>query len=111
MSYDAGATATISQSSQSVDIRDVASSYLPLRPITGMAQQALRVLTVAQPFSSPSSRRLAGREPWRRRRYDRAICGQLVGAFWGESDIPEPLRSGLARMDMLKNAVAGILGA
>jgi ADP-ribosylglycohydrolase len=40
-----------------------------------------------------------------------AICGQLAGAFWGESNIPEPLRSGLARMDMLENALAGILGA
>lgn len=35
-----------------------------------------------------------------------AICGQLAGAFWGESQIPEPLRSGLARMDMLENALA-----
>ena len=40
-----------------------------------------------------------------------AICGQLAGAFWGESKIPGPLRSGLARMDMLENALAGILGA
>ena len=40
-----------------------------------------------------------------------AICGQLAGAYWGESGIPESLRSGLARMDMLENALAGILGA
>ena len=39
-----------------------------------------------------------------------AICGQLAGAFWGESGISESLRSGLARMDMLENALAGILG-
>jgi ADP-ribosyl-[dinitrogen reductase] hydrolase len=38
-----------------------------------------------------------------------AICGQLAGAFWGESNIPEPLRSGLARMDMIGEALAGIL--
>jgi ADP-ribosyl-[dinitrogen reductase] hydrolase len=38
-----------------------------------------------------------------------AICGQLAGAYWGESKIPESLRSGLARMDMLENALAGIL--
>jgi ADP-ribosylglycohydrolase len=38
-----------------------------------------------------------------------AICGQLAGAFWGESKIPESLRSGLARMDMLESALAGIL--
>jgi ADP-ribosyl-[dinitrogen reductase] hydrolase len=38
-----------------------------------------------------------------------AICGQLAGAFWGESQIPESLRFGLARMDMLENALAGII--
>jgi ADP-ribosyl-[dinitrogen reductase] hydrolase len=38
-----------------------------------------------------------------------AICGQLAGAFWGESNIPGPLRSGLARMDMLEGTLAGIL--
>ena len=40
-----------------------------------------------------------------------AICGQLAGAFWGESQISEPLRSGLVRRDMLENALTGILGA
>jgi ADP-ribosyl-[dinitrogen reductase] hydrolase len=39
-----------------------------------------------------------------------AICGQLAGAYWGESGIPESLRSGLARMDMLEKALAGIVG-
>jgi ADP-ribosyl-[dinitrogen reductase] hydrolase len=38
-----------------------------------------------------------------------AICGQLAGTFWGESRIPEPLRSGLARSDLLESALAGIL--
>jgi ADP-ribosylglycohydrolase len=38
-----------------------------------------------------------------------AICGQLAGAYWGESQIPDSLRSGLARMDMLESALAGIL--
>lgn len=38
-----------------------------------------------------------------------AICGQLAGAYWGESGILEGLRSGLARMDMLEAALAGIL--
>jgi ADP-ribosyl-[dinitrogen reductase] hydrolase len=38
-----------------------------------------------------------------------AICGQLAGAFWGESNIPESLRSGLARIDMLEDALGGIL--
>ncbi len=40
-----------------------------------------------------------------------AICGQLAGAYWGESNIPGSLRSGLARMDMIEEALAGILGA
>ena len=37
------------------------------------------------------------------------MSGQLAGAFWGESNIPESLRSGLARMDMLEGALAGIM--
>jgi ADP-ribosyl-[dinitrogen reductase] hydrolase len=39
-----------------------------------------------------------------------AICGQLAGAFWGESQIPGPLRSGLARMDLIEEALTGIVG-
>ncbi len=39
-----------------------------------------------------------------------AICGQLAGAFWGESGISDSLRSGLARMDMIEKALAGIIG-
>jgi ADP-ribosylglycohydrolase len=38
-----------------------------------------------------------------------AICGQLAGAFSGESQFPEPLRSGPARRDMIEEALAGIL--
>ena len=38
-----------------------------------------------------------------------AVCGQLAGAYWGESGIPESLRSGLARMDMLEKALLGII--
>lgn len=38
-----------------------------------------------------------------------AICGQLAGAYWGESGIPESLRSRLARMDMLEIAMTGLL--
>jgi len=37
-----------------------------------------------------------------------AICGQLAGAFWGESGIAESLRKGLARVDLLESALAGI---
>jgi ADP-ribosyl-[dinitrogen reductase] hydrolase len=39
-----------------------------------------------------------------------AVCGQLAGAYWGESNIPTSLRSGLARMDLLEGALAGLLG-
>ena len=38
-----------------------------------------------------------------------AVCGQLAGAYWGESGISESLRSGLARMDMIEGALAGIV--
>jgi ADP-ribosyl-[dinitrogen reductase] hydrolase len=38
-----------------------------------------------------------------------AICGQLAGACWGESHIPQPLKSGLARRDMLEAALGGIM--
>ena len=38
-----------------------------------------------------------------------AICGQLAGAYWGESGISESLRAGLARMDMIEEGLAGIV--
>lgn len=38
-----------------------------------------------------------------------AICGQLAGAYWGESGIPDGLRSGLARMDLFEQALVGIV--
>jgi len=38
-----------------------------------------------------------------------AVCGQLAGAYWGESNIPKSLRTGLVGVDMLENALAGIL--
>lgn len=38
-----------------------------------------------------------------------AICGQLAGAYWGESGISESLRKGLVRMDMIENALARIV--
>lgn len=37
-----------------------------------------------------------------------AVCGQLAGAYWGESGIPEQWRDGLARKDMIEKAVAGL---
>ena len=39
-----------------------------------------------------------------------AICGQLAGAFWGGSNVPDSPRSGLARTDMPESALAGIVG-
>jgi ADP-ribosylglycohydrolase len=40
-----------------------------------------------------------------------AVCGQLAGAYWGESGIPESWRSGLAGGDMLDSALSGMLGS
>jgi ADP-ribosylglycohydrolase len=37
-----------------------------------------------------------------------AICGQLAGAYWGESGIPQEWREGLARPDMIEKALQGI---
>lgn len=39
-----------------------------------------------------------------------AVCGQLAGAYWGETGIRESFRSGLARKDMIESALAGIVG-
>jgi ADP-ribosylglycohydrolase len=38
-----------------------------------------------------------------------SVCGQLAGAFWGECGIPESLRLGLARYDMLNEALEGLM--
>ena len=38
-----------------------------------------------------------------------AVCGQLAGAYWGESQIPDTLRSNLARMDLIEHALDGLL--
>jgi ADP-ribosyl-[dinitrogen reductase] hydrolase len=34
-----------------------------------------------------------------------AVCGQLAGAYWGESGIPQEWRDGLARTDMIEKAL------
>jgi hypothetical protein len=39
-----------------------------------------------------------------------AVCGQLAGAFWGESRIPPEWREGLARPDLVEAALAGLAG-
>ena len=38
-----------------------------------------------------------------------AICGQLVGAYWGESGIPKEWLEKLARKDMIEQALDGLL--
>ncbi len=38
-----------------------------------------------------------------------AVCGQLAGAYWGESGIPQEWRDSLARRDLLETALAGLL--
>lgn len=40
-----------------------------------------------------------------------AVCGQLAGAYWGESSIPPHLRDGLARIDFLERVLAAIVNA
>jgi len=37
-----------------------------------------------------------------------AVCGQLAGACWGESGIPDAWRTGLAQQEMLEKAIASI---
>ena len=38
-----------------------------------------------------------------------AICGQFAGAYWGESGIPQEWIDGLARKDMIEDALKGLL--
>jgi ADP-ribosylglycohydrolase len=39
-----------------------------------------------------------------------AVCGQLAGAYWGESGIPQEWREGLAKPEMIEKALGGLLG-
>jgi ADP-ribosyl-[dinitrogen reductase] hydrolase len=38
-----------------------------------------------------------------------AVCGQLAGAYFGESGIPLEWRTGLAKMDMIDHALNGLI--
>jgi ADP-ribosylglycohydrolase len=38
-----------------------------------------------------------------------AVCGQLAGAYWGKSGIPATWRDGLAKRDMIEEALARII--
>ncbi|HJT32007.1 MAG TPA: ADP-ribosylglycohydrolase family protein [Pirellulales bacterium] len=40
-----------------------------------------------------------------------AVCGQLAGAFWGESGIPHTLHRGLARAELIENALVAVVSA
>lgn len=40
-----------------------------------------------------------------------AVCGQLAGAYWSESRIPAEWLEGLAREDMIRTALEGLLGS
>jgi ADP-ribosylglycohydrolase len=39
-----------------------------------------------------------------------AVCGQLAGAYWGESGIPREWQEGLAQPEMIEKALQGLLG-
>jgi ADP-ribosyl-[dinitrogen reductase] hydrolase len=39
-----------------------------------------------------------------------AVCGQVAGAYFGESGIPMEWRTGLARMDLIDVALNGLIG-
>lgn len=39
-----------------------------------------------------------------------AVCGQLAGAYWGETGMPADLLRGLARKDMIEAALSGLCG-
>jgi ADP-ribosyl-[dinitrogen reductase] hydrolase len=38
-----------------------------------------------------------------------AVAGQFAGSLWGESGISQSLRQGLARYDMLNEALEGLI--
>ena len=40
-----------------------------------------------------------------------AVCGQLAGAYWGESGIPAEWREGLARRDMIEPILSRLPGS
>jgi len=40
-----------------------------------------------------------------------AVCGQLAGAYWGESGIPAEWLEALARRDMIQEAIQDLLQA
>jgi len=39
-----------------------------------------------------------------------AVCGQLAGAYWGESGVPDPWHTGLAERSMIEDILQGLIG-
>ncbi|WP_146502781.1 hypothetical protein [Rubinisphaera italica] len=39
----------------------------------------------------------------------RANCGQMAGAYWGQKKIPDSLKSGLAKIEMIEAALSGLI--
>jgi len=39
-----------------------------------------------------------------------AVCGQLAGAYWGESGVPDPWLTGLAERSMIDDILQGLIG-
>jgi ADP-ribosyl-[dinitrogen reductase] hydrolase len=39
-----------------------------------------------------------------------AVCGQLAGAYWGESGIPNSWIAGLAEFRMIDEIMLGLIG-
>ena len=39
-----------------------------------------------------------------------AVCGQLAGAYWGRSGIPEKWITGLGERAMIENSIASLIG-
>jgi ADP-ribosyl-[dinitrogen reductase] hydrolase len=39
-----------------------------------------------------------------------AVCGQLAGAYWGEREIPEDWRKGLAESKLIEQILTALMG-
>jgi len=39
-----------------------------------------------------------------------AVCGQLPGAYWGESGIPDAWITGFAERNMIEDILEGLVG-
>jgi ADP-ribosyl-[dinitrogen reductase] hydrolase len=39
-----------------------------------------------------------------------AVCGQLAGAYWGESGVPDLWLTGLVERNMIEDMLQGLIG-